>query len=577
MITSRLRPHLDKLLLAAIFAVLSTSTIAWTLRDRTPPAWDPSDHLRYAYDYYRLLAHADFAGFARELFSTHHYYAPFVHLVNAMVFLLFGASRLTGIGVNLLSLAAMLWAVASISRRLYTPAPTDAAPVKHAVPVSLSVLPALIAACYHFSAWLLHDSFLDFPLIAIVAVSFALLVRAGEFRVRRDALLFAVFAGFGLLVKQTFAFFLILPALYVGTRVLLTRDRRAIVNLILAVLVMLLIAAIWYAPHIGDVIAIYRENQQAAVSENEAPLYSFDSNFFYIHALLSMQMQLPLGALFAAGLIYSVIRCPKPSAILYLWLLSGIATFALVANKDVRYTAPVLPAAAILSACWLREFSRHSSSSGSISRSVNAVRVVKLALVAAITAWCFVSFFNAQWPRPGFGKAIDTPRYRWMVFARNYYGFDHRPLDDDWSVPEIVRAVGNLPRGSMNGPNDQTASVVDSSQQHSTAVLGVVVNLPYLNPSSIALYSRLLTNERAGAPLIDVRWVVEPSMIGRIQDCDFILVRTGLDKADWVAPGEREVERLIHDNPTQFTRAASFPIPLEDAEALIYRYQRPSN
>src|SRR5437870_5062903 len=111
MIRENLRSHLDKLLLALIFGVLATSTILWTSRDKTPPAWDPSDHIRYAYDYYRLLAHADFGGFAREFFVTPHYYAPFVHLVSASAFLVAGASRLTGVAVNLISLAALLWAV----------------------------------------------------------------------------------------------------------------------------------------------------------------------------------------------------------------------------------------------------------------------------------------------------------------------------------------------------------------------------------------------------------------------------------------------------------------------------------
>src|SRR5262249_4406914 len=238
------------------------------LRDRTPPPWDPSDHIRYAYDYYRLLAHADFSGFAKEFFSNRHYYAPFVHLIGAAVFLIVGASRLTGILVNLLSLAAMLWAVAGISRRLYSPAAsrdTSSTP-----PVALSVLPALIAACYHFSAWLMHDAFLDFPLTAAVAVSFATLVRADDFRSRRDAILFGIAAGAGMLVKQTFAFFFVLPAVYLTIRVLWTRDRRAILNLALAGVVALLIAAVWYAPHVQDVIAIYRENQRAASSENEA-------------------------------------------------------------------------------------------------------------------------------------------------------------------------------------------------------------------------------------------------------------------------------------------------------------------
>lgn len=554
MITTKLRPHLDKLLLALIFVILSTSTILWTLSDRTPPPWDPSDHLRYAYDYYRLLAHGEFSGFAREFFSTRHYYAPFVHLISAGLFLIFGASKLTGIGVNLISLAALLWAVAWTSRHLYAGMPI--AEENRALTqssVTLSLLPALIAAGYHFSGWLLHDAFLDFPLIAAVAVSFALLIRADDFRSRPRALAFAVSAGIGLLVKQTFAFFFVLPALYVVIRVLWTRDRRAMMNLALGAVALIAVALVWYGPHLQDVIAIYSENRQAAVNENEAPLFSFDSNFFYVHALISMQMQLPLAVVFAAGLVYSIVRCRKQSLILYLWILSGIACFALVANKDVRYTAPVLPAAAVLSTCWLREFVPRGAKVASAIR--RAAGASSPALVTAIGVWALVSFFNAQWPKPGFGFAIDTPRYRWMVFARNYYGFDHRPLDDDWSVPEIVRAVS-------------------SEQTPSPPVLGVIVNLPYLNPSSVALYSRLMTNHRAGLPMIDVRWVVETSMIGRIDDCDYILVRTGLDKADWVAPVEREADGLIRNNPDRFIRAASFPIPLESAEAVVYRHER---
>jgi 4-amino-4-deoxy-L-arabinose transferase-like glycosyltransferase len=545
--------RLDKLLLASIFVILSASTIVWTLRDRTPPAWDPSDHARFAYDYYRLLVHAEFGDFAVEFFKSHHYYAPLVHLVSAAVFLIFGASKLTAIGVNLISLAALLWSTAWISRLLYAK-PGDPA-------VGLSVLPALIVSCYHFSAWLLHDAFLDFPLTAMVTIVFALLIRAEDFRERRHAIVFGVAAGIGMLVKQTFVFFFILPGLLVVIQVLRTRDKRAILNLALAGAVLVGITAIWYGPHLSDVIEIYRENQRAAVNENEAPLFSFDSNFFYIHALMSMQMQLPLALLFVVGLGYSLVRCRRQSVMLYLWLIGGLAAFALVANKDVRYTVPVLPAAAIISTCWLRELpSRMNTSARS-----KALVGLKLVLGAIITAWAFVSFFNAQWPQAGFGKAIDTPRYRWMVFARNYYGFDHRPLDSDWGVPEIVSTVSTL------GSEDSTAVGTEHARQ---PVLGVVVNLPYLNPSSVALYARLLAHGRAAQPLIEVRWVVEPSMLDRIAECDYLLVRTGLDQAEWVAPVERVVERMIRDNPNQFIRVESFPVPLKEAEAVIYRHKK---
>jgi len=105
------RPSPDQILLTAVFVTISLSTIVWTLRDRTPPPWDPSDHMTAAYDYFQPIAHGDFAGFGKEFFLEHHYYAPLVHLTTGFFYLVFGASRVSGIAVNLLSLALLLYSV----------------------------------------------------------------------------------------------------------------------------------------------------------------------------------------------------------------------------------------------------------------------------------------------------------------------------------------------------------------------------------------------------------------------------------------------------------------------------------
>ena len=101
----------DYLVLGAAFVILSASTILWTRADKTSPSWDPSDHLIAAYDYYRPLAHGQFAQFGREFFQNTHYYAPLAHLLTGFFFLIFGPSRLSGIAVNLASLAAILISV----------------------------------------------------------------------------------------------------------------------------------------------------------------------------------------------------------------------------------------------------------------------------------------------------------------------------------------------------------------------------------------------------------------------------------------------------------------------------------
>jgi 4-amino-4-deoxy-L-arabinose transferase-like glycosyltransferase len=620
-IVNKFRHHLHKLLLAAIFIIIASSTVAWTLTDRTPPSWDPCHHIVAAYDYYRPLAHLDLRGFRRELFDSTHYYAPFIHLVTAAIFLVFGSSRLAGIAVNLISLAVLLGSVYWIGKTLYSRArertgdagtEDGANQIPDRSVLTLGVLAALLATCYHFPAWLLHDAFLDYPLMAIVALSFALLIRAGDFRVRRRALMFGVAAGVGLLSKQTFAFFFVLPALYVAGRVLAGRDRRAILNLLLAGVVIIAIAAIWYGPHWSDAVAIWRANQMAALDEHEPPLFSRDSNLYYLHSLISAQTQLPFGILFVLGLIYSLVRCRGQSLMLYLWILSGVGIFTFVANKDFRYTVPVLPAVALLSVCWLREFKhsapviprgidRESSPAESASiRKRKRSAALKPALVAIIAAWAFVSFFNAQWPRPGEGQGqgvfIDTPYFRWMTFARNYYVFDHRPLPHDWSVPEIVRAVSELPVEEdsritlLSDPSTHIATPPRPPDPHEAVTapptpgedpdhpprvtLAVVVNRHYLNSSSIALYARLLSQGRAGLPLLRVESISDESEINRIRHCDYLLVRTGLDYAEGVQTVERRVENLVDENHLQFTEVAAFPTPSKDVRAVIYKIER---
>ncbi|HKP87081.1 MAG TPA: hypothetical protein VJZ26_13340, partial [Blastocatellia bacterium] len=299
-----------------------------------------------------------------------------------------------------------------------------------------------------------------------------------------------------------------------------------------------------------------------------------------------MQMQMPFALLFGAGLIYSLVRLRKQSVMLYLWMLSGIGAFTLIANKDVRYTVPVLPAAALLSVCWVSEFR-------SLARRAMAL---KLALAAPIVAWAFVSFFNAQWPAAGEGVYFDTPYFRWMVFARNYFVYDHRPLPDDWGVPEVVRTVAEFPYDENSpsalalkrpAPLRQKFSSLDPHEIDKMhfepygdvdvfvwPTLGVVVNRPFLNSSAAALYARFFAPERGGMPLLTVESISNESEIERLDRCDYLLVRTGLDHAERVEAVEREVEAMIRANPDRFTRVASFPTPLEGIEAVVYKCWR---
>lgn len=594
------RKNRDKLLIFCAFLIFSASTIIWTVRDKTPPPWDPADHLRFAYDYYRPLSHLRIGEFLKEFFVTTHYYTPLVHLLTGLFFLIFGASRVSGICVNLLSLGIIMYSVYWMGSRIF-PVEEDSDPstsnsetesgppagsswLRSGLPFSAAAVAAVLAASYHFPAWLMHDAFLDFPLIAATAAAMALLIRAGDFENVRHSIAFGVAAGLGLLTKETFPFFFLLPGFYTVGRLIFKKKGRGLLNLLLACVVAAVIAAIWYLPHLRDVINIYRINAEHAVTEGEAPLFSFISNMTYLHGLVSYQIQGLFGGLFIVGLVYSLVKRPVKSLLLVLWVVSGIVGFTMLANKDMRYTLPILPAVALLSVSWLNDLAlrlpKHLQNTRSqlanLARVLTGIRVTAVAFAGLIIAWSFVSFFNAQWPAPGMGNYVDTPRFRWMVFARNYDQFDHRPLHEDWSVPEIVEKVGSLsasPTGlttiaTQGQTPDLHPDLVSRSHRPS---LGVFIDLPFLNPSSIALYSRLLSSGRGAPPVVDIEWLVEPGNKDRVDKCDYYLLRTGLDKAEWVAPLERYGEQMVKDSPEKYQKVAAFPTPNPDQEAILYR------
>jgi 4-amino-4-deoxy-L-arabinose transferase-like glycosyltransferase len=478
----------DHILICIVFIVLTISTVAWTLANQMPPSWDPADHIRTAYDFYHPLSQGRFGDFLHDVFQARHAYGPLFHWFTAGIFLVAGVSRVTAIAANVIALAILLLSVNSIGNRLH-PVPSGASSPVPILPTG--AIAALLVAGYHFPAWLIHEAFLDYLLMAMVALVFALLMRADEFQVRADAVVLGIAAGLGMLAKQTFLFFFIIPGIALLIRALTRRDRKAIANLFLSVAIAVLIASIWYIPHIDDVIGIYQVNSQNAAVESEAPPYSFRFIAYYWGVLVGLQIQLVFGLLFVVGVTYSIRRRRMQDWMLYLWILSGILSFTLIANKDARYTVPILPAVALLSVSWF-----------------SAVRIHRrLTAAALITLWSLVTFLNAQWPTPRLDfrlRALGTPLY---FLSGNVFRFDHRPISEDWSVPELVSAASGK--------------------------LGIVPNLWQLNPSNIGLYARIHN------PRVNVLWLSEDLAGNRLERCDYVLARTNLESAMDVSTLER--------------------------------------
>jgi hypothetical protein len=313
-----------------------------------------------------------------------------------------------------------------------------------------------------------------------------------------------------------------LPAAVLAARACIRRDGPAIRNLLLAGATAALIASIWYVPHAKDIIDIYHINAMGALQDREPPIWSVRSLAYYWGVLLDLQIQLPFAVLFAAGAVYSLRRHFRRDWLLYLWILGGVLSFTWIANKDARYTVPILPAVALLSVSWLER-----------------LRPKRAALAtAAIVLWAFVSFFNAQWSSGRRDARLNMDGIPLYVLAGDIVRFDHPPQAEDWSIPAIVQA--------------------------SAGKLGVAPNIWQLNPSNIALYAS------QHAPRLRILWLLDAAAPDRLDQCDFVLVRSHFEAAAPAEPIELAIATYLHRHSGRFRPVATFALP-HGQQAVLFK------
>jgi 4-amino-4-deoxy-L-arabinose transferase-like glycosyltransferase len=514
----------DWCLLAIVYLIFSVSTIAWTISNQSPPSWDPADHIRFGYEYYRPLSRFDIYDFLTEIFSTTHYYPPFYHLLIALLFLVTGPSILGAIAANLFLLALLIFSIYRIGVRLYS--------------AEAGMIAAIILPTYHVNAALLHEGYLDFALMSLVGISLYLLYESDHFKRRSYSLLFGASLGLGMLCKQPYLFFLSLPTAYLLVSAVRERSSGALKNALFAMALASLITASWYLPHLEDIMEIYQINRNGAVVENEPPLLSFISNLGYINALASGQLQLPFFILFLVGLAASIFWYRRESLPLYLCIAGGLTAFTFIANKDLRYTIPYMPAVALLSTCWL----------GRVKAVwIKGIFITLFLLLGAL------SFTQAQWPIESNDIYFDTTYFRWTILGKNYLHFDRQPSTDEWALPGILKVIGR-----------------QSSGQRGIIRVGIVPNMVHLNPSSFALHTQIHWNYYGADPYIRTKWLIDTKSWRQVKRCRYVVVRERVDPDVTADRFESRFNEWVRSRPDRFVEVGRVPITSLNTYAVIY-------
>lgn len=397
--------------LGAAVLYLVVADLIWIARDTRPPYWDMADKQIGALRIYDAVANSGIAALAQIPLLTGSY-PPLYHSIIAAFYALFGRTIDSARYANLPAIVLLFIATYAIGRTVLQP--------------FAAAMAAIIVNFYPLLLWLSRETMIDYWLTSMVALAIWMLIRTDEFSNRRWTVLFGLVCGLGMLTKWTFVFFVLLPALWFA--------RKNIKNAAIAAAIAVGIAAYWYAFAETALLGLLDINTAQSLMEGDPDRLSLGALTFYVRALEGSQLFLPLFIAFIAGCILLLKNFRKSWVPILLWIAGGWLSLMIFHNKDPRYTVPLLPAVALITA---QVFEQKPS-------------LVALLIPVLLFQHYLVSFGIPQLPQAVvLAKGGEGPiSYDWNVYAQHYFGWG-APAREDWKIEHVLQTITSPRKGSI--------------------------------------------------------------------------------------------------------------------------------
>jgi hypothetical protein len=467
---ARSRPWSEWALVAVAFATLAAVSAVWLALDERPPEWDHANHLERAVACARDIGRGD----VRAILERSAFYPPLVPCAAGLLYRLAPSDVAGAQAVVLAFLGLGMGAVYALGSRF-----------------AGGTGGVVAALCFGTAPFVVFSSLrfqLDLPLASMVALALVVLLRTEGFLRSGWSVAAGAVMALGMLTKPPFAVY-VLPALALAAARM--RGRRGAVNLALAGSIAAALALPWYGPRLfgiaPDIAA--RSFRQAAESGHPDPLTAAALAFYPTSFV--PQFGLAAVVLFALG---AVVAARRGYGLLLASALAPLVVFVLIQNKNMRYTLPLLPVAAVLAGVGFSALPRRA-------------RALAGAVLVAVAA------FQVS------GTAFGVPRSPKVPGLGVPVLLESAPRRGDWRHREILALLGRESGGAA-------------------ARVSVVPNDNFFSVSNFRYYAG-----RDGLPLRWGRaWDGEPVGI------EYMILKTGDQGPAWTAEKPRRIaERLAAD------------------------------
>ncbi len=458
-------------IVGGVYLALVLIAAVWLAVDRTPPEWDHANHLERVVHCAEDMARGD----VRTIIERSSFYPPVVPCTAALVYRLAPSDAAAAQSVILAFLGLGMAAVYLLGRRV--------------AGGTEGVVAAVVFGCAPFVVFSALRFQLDLPLAAMVAVALLVIFLTEGFTRVGWSLVAGIVFAVGMLTKPPFAAYVLVPVLLAVASSY--RRRRAAGYAALAILVGAALSVPWYGPRLFGLLPqiANRSFKQAAESGHPDPLTA--TALLLYPTWLAPQLGVLALLLLLVGIVIAAMR---RQWIVLAALLAPFLLFELLQNKNLRYTLPLMPVAAVLA----------GMAFGLLKGRARSVGAIVLGLACALQVSATVLAVPSGWKLPGLGVpfVLESP-----------------PRTASWRQREILALISKDSRGEP-------------------VTVSVVPNDNFFSVSNFRYYG---TRDRL--PLQFTRaWDGEPIGI------EYMILKTGDVGPSWTAEKPRRIaERLQTD------------------------------
>lgn len=404
-----------------IYIVLIVSSILLSLLyqflNKAPQKWDSAAHINLAMLYANKLKELNFT----EIATLSGYYPPFVHLLGAVFFIIFGFFN----SPLLLSFIFLLIGIVFIVKLVHSL--TQSREQGLFAGLILALIPQVYIESRLFQ--------LDLPLTVLLTICLFYLFKSRSFTSKKSTLLFFVATAFAQLTKWYAFVYLLVPFSYILATLIKNEQReKALKNLLMGLLVALSIALPWYVINSSSILAFF--TNVSAVGEKNDPesILSIESILEYFRLTFSFQLSFPLFIIMMFSTVYLWLKQKKAAALLTVSMVVPWIVFTLLKNKDARYIMPLIPYYVVSLSLTLHKLSATKTKFTSFIKIIVTTYLCLLFL--------FISFnqiSSIKGPAQLIGQIYAGPenKYNWFNQSTNEYAYS----TSNWQLASMFNHI----------------------------------------------------------------------------------------------------------------------------------------